>query len=125
MSRYLERGATLWSVLSCFIMAGFYAFLGFKMIPSYIDNWQVASALKNVAERADASSMSRSELRAAVRREFGVGYISHVSVSKDLHIERDLRGDHVLNLDYKVRVPIFYNITAVIHFVDRDKVSGT
>ena len=122
MSWHLERGSTLWSLLFCFVMAGFIVFLAFEVVPPYMDNWQIEHALESVTKRPEASGMSRDELRSAVRREFGVGYVSHVSVTKDLRIERTLSGSRILIFSYDVPVPILYNITAVIHFVDRYKV---
>ncbi|MHB8253617.1 MAG: DUF4845 domain-containing protein [Acidiferrobacter sp.] len=124
MSWHRERGATLWGLLFCFTVAGFIVFLAFKVAPPYMDNWQIKDVLASVASRPDASAMSGSELRDAVRRGFNVGYVSHVSVSKDLRVQRTLRGRHVLVFSYDVRVPILYNIAALIHFVDRHKVSG-
>ncbi|HUW97760.1 MAG TPA: DUF4845 domain-containing protein [Acidiferrobacter sp.] len=122
MSRHLQRGATFWTVLVFILMAGFIVFLAFEIVPPYIANWQVSSALSNVAERGDANAMSDADLRTAVHREFEVGYVGHMDIDNDLHIEHRQDGDRMLVFSYDVRVPIFYNITAIIHFVDRNKV---
>lgn len=125
MPRRYERGATLWGVLFCFIMAGFLVFLAFKIAPTYLDNWQIESALASVSKRPEIHTMTSDDLRSAVRRQFDVGYVNRVRVSKDLHIEHTLHGNRVMVFRYNVRVPIIYNITAVVHFVDRRRVPGS
>ena len=119
-----ERGASLWSALACVIMVGFWVFLAFKIWPPYMNNWQIEKALASVAQRPGAEAMGRSELRQAVRRVFSVGYIGHVAVRKDLHFERTAHGARVMVFSYHTRVPLLYNITADIHFVDRRVVTG-
>lgn len=120
-----ERGATFWSVLFVVILVGFFVFLAFEIFPPYLDNWQIAHALGSVAKRPEINTMSNSDLRSAVRREFNVGYVSGVSVANDLQILPTRTGGRILVFTYNVRVPIIYNITAVIHFVDRRKVRGS
>lgn len=124
MSGRRERGATLWSVLFCLLVAGFIVYLAFKIAPPYFNNWQVEHALASVAKSPDAAAMGRSQLRNAVRRVFSVGYVSRVSVAKDLRIPRTAQGRRVLVFSYNVRVPIAYNVTALLHFVDRRVVGG-
>lgn len=125
MSWNRERGATFWSILFVVILVGFFVFLAFEIFPSYLNNWQIAHALGSVAKRPEANMLSNSDLRRAVRREFNVGYVSGVSVAKDLQIEPTQSGGRILVFTYNVRVPIIYNITAVIHFVDRRRVQGS
>ncbi len=120
-----ERGASLWSALVCVIMVGFWVFVAFKIWPPYMNNWQIEKALGSVARRPGAQAMGRSQLRQAVRRVFSVGYISHVAVRKDLHFERTAQGARVMVFRYDARVPIMYNITADIRFVDRRAVTGS
>ena len=119
-----ERGASLWSALICVIVVGFWVFLGFKLWPSYLDNWQIEKALASVAQQPGAGSMGRAGLRAALRREFSVGYVSHVSVHKDLHFERTAQGALVMVFRYHVRIPIMANIAADLSFDDRHAVAG-
>ncbi len=125
MSRDSERGASFWSLLVCLVLVGFLVFLAFEIAPPYFANWQIEKALANVAKQPGADSFGRSALRSAVRREFAVGYISHVSVAKDLHFRRTAHGLRVMVFRYEVRVPIMANVTALIAFVDRRKVTGS
>lgn len=124
MSVRRERGATFLSLLLCLVVAGFVVYLGFQIGPPYFNNWQVEHALASVAKRPGATALGSSQLRHAVRRVFSVGYVSHVSVAKDLHILRTARGRRVLVFRYDVRVPIAYNVTALLHFADRRVVTG-
>ena len=119
-----ERGASLWSALVCVVVVGFWVFVAFEIGPAYLDNWQIEKGLASVAKRPDARAMGRRALRDALRREFSVGYVSHVSVHKDLYFQRTAQGLRVMVFRYHVRVPIVGNITADIRFVDRHVVTG-
>ncbi len=120
-----QQGASLWGLLLVFIMVAFYVYLGFQIGPAYMNNWQIASALKGVATAPGADTMGRSQLREAVRQAFSVGYVSHVSVARDLHIEGTVGRSRVLVFRYNVHVPILYNVSALIHFTDRRKVPNS
>jgi len=124
MARSRERGSTIWGFLFCALMAGFIVYLVFEIAPSYINNWEVKHALASVAKRPEAGAMSASELRAALRRQFSVGYVHQMSVSKDLRVHDLRHGMRLLVFRYQVRVPIAYNIVALISFVDRDVVAA-
>ncbi len=125
MSGNRERGASFWSVLFVVILVGFFVFLAFEIFPPYLDNWQIAHVLGSVAKQPEINKASNSEIRSMVRQEFNVGYVSRVSVANDLQILPIRTGGRILVFTYNVRVPIIYNITAVIHFVDRRKVTGS
>lgn len=65
--------------------------------------------------------MDRRALRAALAREFDVGYVSHVDIRRDLVVERERHG-RLMVFTYDVRTPFIYNITLLTHFVDRQRI---
>ncbi|WP_298138078.1 DUF4845 domain-containing protein [Acidiferrobacter sp.] len=119
-----ERGASLWSVLVFVVVVGFWVFVGFRIGPSYLNNWQIEKGLASVALQPGARTQDRQDLRAAVRREFSVGYVGQVSVHKDLHFERNAHGLRVMVFRYHVLIPIMGNASAYLDFVDRQTVTG-
>lgn len=119
-----ERGASLWSALIFVVVVGFWVFVGFKIGPTYLDNWQIEKALASVAKEPDVGAYGRPGLREALRREFSVGYVSGVSVHKDLHFERTAHGGLIMVFRYHVLIPIIGNVSADIRFVDRHAVAG-
>lgn len=116
-----EQGITFIGVLALLVLAGFIVLLAVKLIPPYINNWQVKEGLASVAEQPDIGSIGRDGLRIQVSREFSIGYVSDVRISRDLSITRAPYG-YMLTMNYIVKVPVIANITALIHFVDNQKV---
>ena len=53
-----------------------------------------------------------------------MGYVSGVSVHKDLHFERTAHGGLIMVFRYHVLIPIIGNVSADIRFVDRHAVAG-
>ncbi|MDA8390054.1 MAG: DUF4845 domain-containing protein [Gammaproteobacteria bacterium] len=124
MSTRKEAGISSIGLLLLLVLIGFGIYVAIRLIPVYIDNWQISQSLKAVAHRADAPTMGGAQLRMALRREFEVGYVSHTSVARDLRIESTASGGRLMVYDYTVRKPLIGNITLLVHFVDRQQVPG-
>ncbi|MHB1565258.1 MAG: DUF4845 domain-containing protein [Acidiferrobacter sp.] len=116
-----ERGMTFLGILMLAVLAGVVVLLVVKLTPIYISNWQVEQSLVAVAHRSEAATMDRSALRAALSREFDVGYVSNLDIRSDLVVERTRRG-RLMIFTYDVRTPFVYNITLLLHFVDRQRI---
>ncbi|MDA8362211.1 MAG: DUF4845 domain-containing protein [Gammaproteobacteria bacterium] len=125
MSTKKQAGISLVGLLLLLVLVGFGIYVAITLIPIYIDNWQISQSLKAVAHRADASTMDRLELQAALRREFQVGYVSHTDLSKDFTVESTATGGRLMVYDYTVRAPLIGNITLLVHFADQQSVPGS
>ena len=114
-----QSGMTMWSLLFVGAVVVFFVLLFFKLAPPYMDNYKVVTAVKNVAGQPNAASMSREDIANALGRHFEIDDVDNVDLKKALRVERsNPNGPAVIHVTYQVRVPVAYNITALIDFDD-------
>jgi hypothetical protein len=109
-----QRGITLWGVAFIIFVGVFFLFLAFKLIPPYMTDWNVGSALKRVASQPGASGMTPRELRASISKQFDIDYISSMD-PYNIQISATDSGE-TISSNYSVEVPMMGNISALLYF---------
>ena len=108
-----QRGVTMWGMFMISLMVVFFALLLFKLLPPYLQDLKVKTALDSVEEQA-SGGMSNPEIMTALRKRFDIDDIEHVELS-DITIQR--RGNlKVINVEYEAVVPLVLNISALLEF---------
>ncbi len=108
-----QRGVTMWGMFMISLMVVFFALLLFKLLPPYLQDLKVKTALDSVEEQA-RSGMSNPEIMTALRKRFDIDDIEHVELS-DITIQR--RGNFkVINIEYEAVVHLVLNISALMDF---------
>lgn len=110
-----QRGMTFWSTASVLFAIGFTAYVILKLLPVYMDDLSIGSALEGVQDGAAAEDhRTVSSVRTALVKRFNVNNVDVIS-SKDVQIVRE--GNYYLvNIDYQVIVPFIGNISLLISF---------
>ena len=67
-----QSGVTMWGMLVIALLVVFFALLLFMLIPPYLDDLKVKTALDSVERQAQGSAMSNPEIMEALRKEDGV-----------------------------------------------------
>jgi len=117
MSGFRQRGMTIWSLMVVACVMGFFALLIIKLAPPYATHAKVTFALKSAVRQVGGSSAaSAAEVRQALERRFDIDEIRTVNLKEALRFERARSGILTARLAYEVRVPILYNVSAVIAF---------
>lgn len=95
-------GTVLWSVI--------------KVAPAYIDNMYIVEALRSLAENHpdDLHQVPKSEIDQELRKFYTVNNVRG-EAAKALKVER-LKDKTLISVSYETRVPLFYNIDAVLTF---------
>lgn len=109
-----QRGMTMIGFIFVAFLIIIVALLGMKLVPPYIEFWSVKKVLKAIGNDPQLQNWSQSEIRNSFDRRATIDYITAVKPD-DLDITRE-NGLTVVNVEYEVRVPIVYNISAVIDF---------
>lgn len=111
-----QNGMTMWGMAMVLGLIAFFTLLGLNLIPPYLQNFKVRTALQNIAKQSDTSAMSREEIVTAVQKRLEIDSIDDmIDVNKHLKIES--RGKmKIIRIAYEVRVPLAYNITALLDF---------
>ncbi len=109
-----QRGVTVWGMLMISLMVVFFALLLFKLIPPYLQDLKVKTALDSNEQQAGSSGMSNPAIIVALRKRFDIDDIEHIALS-DVTIER--RGVFkVINIEYEAIVHLALNISALMEF---------
>lgn len=114
-TRTTQNGMTFWGVLMIAALIVIFTLLFFKLLPPYLEYGKVKTALENVAKQPDVGDMERGQLKAALERRFQIDDVNEVDLNKSLFVEKK-PGATTIRIAYERRVPIAYNVTALIEF---------
>ena len=111
-----QDGMSMWGVIGLILIGLFFMLLLFKLMPPYMDDIKVGSAIKRVAKKPGAGSKSANELLISIEKMFGIENISHISAAKDIEIVPQGDTAKIIKLEYEREVPMTGNISVVIFF---------
>lgn len=110
-----QRGVTTLGFVCLVLLAVFFVYTGFKVVPPYAENRYIVSALRSLdRNNDDVFSMSNGEIREHIRRFYTVNNVRTEGAS-DVDIDR--RSSRVIvTIAYETRVPYFHNLDLVMSF---------
>lgn len=112
--RSRQGGLGLWGWIVVLGLIAFFAVVGFKTVPVYLNHAQVLKALKGVASQ-NTSGSSVTDLRSSLQRRWDIDYIRYVE-PKDIKVVRRKAGGRALLYDYYVEEHLFYNVYITMYF---------
>ena len=110
-----QNGMTFWGIAFVGALIVIVTILFFKMLPPYLEYGKVRTALENVGKQPNAANMEKGEIKAALDRRFSIDDVANVDLNKALFVEKK-PGATTIRIAYERRVPIAYNVTALIEF---------
>lgn len=124
MIRYSSRqqGITFMGFVLLMMLIGFFALLGLKLVPVYLDHYKVVSVLKSLENDKDLPSRSRDEILRTFEKRWDIDMIDSVT-KDDVTITKDMRRIKV-QIAYDVTKPILGNVDALVHFNDSIEVDN-
>lgn len=119
---HTQRGMTLIGLVFFLGLLGGGAYVGFRVMPAYIDYWQVRHVLENSLSTGEETPTTR-EIRMRFAKELGLNNITTVSAD-DLTLE--LQGDTLhASLEYTVKKPLWGAMSLCLDFkVEREARQG-
>jgi len=114
-SKSKQSGITFWGLLVVAAVFGFFVIMTFKLLPPYMEYGKVKTAIENVAHQPDAGTMDLGQFKNAMDKHFEIDDVDDIDTSKVLSIEKK-PGVTTFRVVYEKRVPLAYNITALINF---------
>ncbi len=118
-----QRGMTIWGLMFVLAVLAFVLFLFFKLLPPYMNDLKVKSALESTARDQNIASMAKAEIREALYKRFDIDMVDHVNLSQDFSVESRGRTK-VIRITYEVIVPMAFNISALLEFDHAREVSA-
>jgi len=118
-----QSGMTMWGMLFVLGTLAFFLFILFKLIPPYLDDFKIKSALNSLGGQPEAGTMAPGEIQEAIRKRLEIDSFDSFDLSKSLTIEP--RGKmRVIRISYETVVPMVSNISVLLDFDHSVEVRG-
>jgi Domain of unknown function (DUF4845) len=109
-----QMGLSLFGMLIVCIVIVFVAIGGFKVLPAYIEYFQIKKAVSGIVQSGEARKSTPPEIRAAFERRRAIDDFEAVT-GKDLEITKE-GNETFIAFSYPKRIPLFANVNIVIDF---------
>ena len=117
-----QNGMTFWGLMVVAAVFAFFVLLFFKLFPSYMEHAKVKTALENISRQPGTIEMEKAQIKSAFERRFDIEDVSNIDLNKNLFVEKK-PGSMTIRIAYERRVPIAYNVSALIEFDDSVQVN--
>ncbi len=111
--RHKQEGASFLSILVVLIVAGTFFSVAFKLYPAYMDYMTVDSVLTGIIQDDDELEKGPKGMQRDLRKKWT---INQIKLPNEALIIRRKEGVLTIYLDYEVRVPMFFNVDAMVKF---------
>ncbi len=117
-----QRGMTGLGWMTVIFLICFFAFVGIKLLPVYMENYSVKSIVEAVKQEPNITKKSSGAVRAMIKKRLLINGIrdinnEHITVKK-------FGGALSVKIEYEVRRPLFGNMDAVMSFKDEFELAG-
>lgn len=109
-----QSGITLIGFIIVLVVLGFFAFMGMKLVPAYVEYGGVVKAMNQMAVEGGIDDLDTARRKLAFKMNFQ--YVDDSTIKpKDVTLVRT--GNlPTLRVAYDKRIPFVYNIDFLLHF---------
>ena len=109
-----QKGITLIGFGIVLVLVVFFAYIGMRLVPLYLEYHALAGAMDRLQEDPGAAKLPPSKIRERIMRSLYVSYASENIQRNHIKIRR---SDGILvNVAYEVRRPMIGNVDIVVSF---------
>lgn len=91
-----------------------------KLLPAYVDHFNVSSVLSSLEKEPDIDSMSAGEITQTIMKRLDINMVKDVQPD-DIYVSQE-GTTRVIEIDYRVQRKLFANIDILISFNNRIEV---
>lgn len=118
-----QSGASMWGLIGGSALVILFAMITMKLVPAYLDNNKVASALDSLAETPGAAQMSRRQVLDKIDNTLYIDMASDLLDLNEALTITKTKNTKVFSIDYERVIPMAYNISALLDFENSVEVS--
>ena len=121
--RNSQRGVTMvgWAVILAVI--GVFALAGIKLVPIYMENLKIVSALKGAKKEFDGNEFTAESVRRSLAARFDIESVKVIGY-RDVEISKaGSGGKRVLRAQYDHRTPFLGNVDLIVAFDDQVEIT--
>jgi hypothetical protein len=112
-----QSGITLIGFVIILVIAAFFIYTAMKLVPAYMDYFNVAKAVNTVASQSASGGMSPEEIRRQLDTQHLSQYFDDEDIAaENVHLVTSPKGGKSLKLSYDKKIPWIYNIDFLLHF---------
>ena len=109
-----QKGMTAVSLLALAILLGFILIIAINLLPVYLENFKVASAVQGLASDHRAQGASDDQIRELILKKLDIDDVERIE-DEDIEITRS-GGMVEVTVAYEARVGILGNVDAIVVF---------
>jgi Domain of unknown function (DUF4845) len=109
-----EGGMTLLALIFVLGVAAFFAIVGFRLLPAYLEYFTVKRIVSDLVQNPDLRSASVKDVQVAFDRRATSEYLSSVKGS-DLQVGKNASGI-TISASWEQKVALVANISALVEF---------
>lgn len=113
-----QAGMSMWQLIVVIALIAFFATVGIKSVPIYLNQMKVTKAVKSVAGEPGSDKYSPVQVRKALQKHWDIDDVKRISVA-DVKIVRLKGGQKVLSYNYEAKERLFYNVSMVFEFAEQ------
>jgi len=118
-----QTGISFLGFLIVAVVVGFFALIGMKLFPLYMESYNVWEGMKTVAARPDIATLNTKGITRYLLRNYEVGevrFLDEFNIRKHFKIERPKgKKGRVMHMTYESRRPLLGNLDVVLKFDKR------
>ena len=109
-----QQGVTAVGWLIILSLIAFFVFIGLKLFPIYLENFNVQGSMASLAKEAGLHKKTKAEIRRLLNKKLNINNIRSIK-KKDIKISK--RGRIVtVTIDYSVQTPLMGALTLLAEF---------
>ncbi len=112
--RSRQTGLTLVAFIIILIVVGFFVYMGMKLVPPYIDYYDVSKAVDEI-QAENVNGKSQAEVLKDFMFKLDFQYASDIVTPQDIDFKR-ADGGTIMTVAYDQQVHFVYNIDFLLHF---------
>lgn len=120
-----QRGITLLGFIIVLAILGFFAYIGMKIGPAYLEFMNVSTAMKGVAAEPGVGKWSQGQIKTALIKRLSMNYVDQKHVNMNNFEIKRAGGGQTLRVFYEVREDLMYNLDYVATFEKTINLSRT
>lgn len=111
-----RQQGSFYSTVIIVAMFGIFLTAALKIAPAYMDNNVVTNTMDGIVANNDMGEMDIDDIRDSLMKTLS---INNVKLSGDAIKLVQEGGKQFVDINYETRIPLFYNISAVVSFTNR------
>ena len=109
-----QKGMTAVGLMLLLACIAFVTLIALKIIPIYLDSFNVDDVLKTMKDERGLGEKPNSEMVRMIMKRLDINMVTDVT-PEDIYIEK-IKDVIIIEADYEVRKPMFGNLDVIVHF---------